>query len=102
MPDHIRFILRHAAWGGLVAIAFVAGLLVLNVGNLWHLVTHTSEGMLAVIVLTILCWITFGSVQIGIRIMALAKDDDQGGGTRAPERVASTVPIRVRADRQEG
>ncbi|MEX3014350.1 hypothetical protein [Gymnodinialimonas hymeniacidonis] len=72
MPKHIAFLLRHAAIGSLVAAVFVAMLLWMNVANLWHLVTHTSEGPLAVLVLWVLCAITFGSVQMGIRIMMLA------------------------------
>ena len=39
MPDHIKLILRHAAFGGVLALAFVGALLWLNVANLWHLVT---------------------------------------------------------------
>ncbi len=95
MPDHIKFILRHAAYGGVIAVVFVGTLLTLNVANLWHLVTHTAEGPLAAIVLTIFCWITFGSVQIGIRIMAMG-DGGKGGGTRSPERVKAPMPIPVR------
>jgi hypothetical protein len=49
MPDHIKLILRHAFFGFLIALAFVAGLLALNVANLWHLVTHTAEGPIAVL-----------------------------------------------------
>ncbi|ABD56326.1 hypothetical protein [Jannaschia sp. CCS1] len=97
MPEHIKMILRHAIYGGVIAVAFVGALLWMNVGNLWHLVTHTAEGPLALIVLTVLCWITFGSVQIGIRIMMMASDDDQGGGTRAPEALTRRVPVQARA-----
>lgn len=100
MPEHIKMILRHAAYGGAIALAFVGGILWMNVANLRHLVTHTAEGPLALGVLTVLCWITFGSVQIGIRIMMMADDDDKDGGKRAPEPVASldAIPVPVRAD----
>ena len=93
MPDHIKLILRHAAFGGVLALAFVGALLWLNVANLWHLVTHTSEGPFALGVLTVFCWITFGSVQIGIRIMAMGSDDSDGRGPRAP--VAEPIPVRI-------
>ncbi len=73
MPKHIAFLLRHAAIGSLVAAVFVALLLWMNVANLWHLVTHTREGPLAVAVFWVLCAITFGSVQMGIRIMMLSE-----------------------------
>ncbi|MBL4629269.1 MAG: hypothetical protein JKY00_14775 [Roseicyclus sp.] len=98
MPDHMRLILRHAAYGGVIAMAFIGALLVLNVGNLWHLVTHTTGGPLALVVMTVFCWITFGSVQIGIRIMTMG-DDKGGGGTRAPEPLPLPIPLRVETRR---
>ncbi|MBY4893201.1 hypothetical protein KUL25_10535 [Rhodobacteraceae bacterium N5(2021)] len=100
MPDYIKMILRHAIYGGVIAVAFVGALLWFNVANLWHLVTHSSDGVLALIVMTALCWITFGSVQVGIRIMMMADNDDKGGGKRAPEPVVDpmAMPIPVRAD----
>lgn len=100
MPDHIKMLLRHAALGGVISAVFVGGLLAFNVVNLWHLVTHTSGGFLALVVLFVLCWITFGSVQIGIRIMMMANDDDDhSGGRRAPEPLAIPIPVRVESRR---
>lgn len=100
MPDHIKLILRHAAYGGVISIVFVAMLLWFNVVNLWHLVTHTADGPLALVVLTVLCWITFGSVQIGIKIMMMTDDDDQGGGKRAPEPIMDPRAIPIPVDRE--
>lgn len=94
MPDHIKLILRHAALGGVIAAAFVGGVLALNVANLWHLVSQSADGPLALTVFFVLCWITFGSVQIGIAIMMMS-GDDQGGGTRAPEPLSVPIPVRV-------
>jgi len=98
MPDHIRLILRHAFFGFLIALSFVAMLLYFNVANLWHLVTHTAEGPIAVSMLVVFCTITFGSVQIGFRIMTMgeADDDDQGGKRDAaftPDAIAVPVPV---------
>lgn len=101
MPKHIKFLLRHAFVGGVVAVAFVGALLWMNVANLWHLVTHSPEGPLALIVMTAFFWITFGSVQIGIRIMMMGEDTDRGGGRRAPEQAATPVPVRVRGKRAQ-
>jgi len=101
MPDHIRFILRHAAFGVVIALAFVGMLLAFDVAGLWHLVTHTAEGPIALAVLVVLCSITFGSAQIGYKIMTLGKDtDDDHRGRRdaIPARSAMLLPIRVRAD----
>jgi hypothetical protein len=99
MPDHIKLILRHALYGFFIALGFVAMLLYFNVANLWHLVTHTAEGPIAVLMLVVFCTITFGSVQIGFKIMSMGEDDDdtdQGGKRDALpmlERVA--IPVRV-------
>jgi hypothetical protein len=97
MPEHIKFILRHAAWGGLAAVVFVALLLWFNVANLWHLVTHTAEGPIALIAMTIFFGITFGSAQVGYKIMTIGEDDTPKGGKRdaIPTQL---VPIPVRAD----
>jgi hypothetical protein len=101
MPDHITFILRHAAFGGLIALAFVGGILALDIAGIRHLVTHTAEGPLALAVFTMFCWITFGSVQVGIRIMSLG-DDENGGGTRAPQHAEAPVAVPVRIESGRG
>ncbi|AHM04199.1 hypothetical protein roselon_01835 [Roseibacterium elongatum DSM 19469] len=104
MPDHIKFILRHAFVGFLLALAFVGGLLYLNVANLWHLVTHTAEGPIATVMLIVFCTITFGSAQIGYKIMMMGEendDDDRSGGKRdaIPTLDAIAVPIPVESKR---
>jgi hypothetical protein len=99
MPDHIKMILRHGVYGFVIALGFVAGLMYYNVANLWHLVTHTAEGPIALVVFTILCTITFGSVQIGYKIMTMGEEDDEPrGGKRdaIPTFDAIPVPVRVR------
>ncbi|MGP1357911.1 hypothetical protein [Roseicyclus sp.] len=98
MPDHIKFLLRHAAFGAVLAAGFVGALLWLNVGNLWHLVTHTAEGPIAVVMLLVFCTITFGSAQIGYKIMTLGeKDDDEPrGGRRDAVRVLDAIPVPVK------
>jgi len=101
MPDHIRFILRHAAFGFVLSFAFVGMLLAFDVAGLWHLVTHTAEGPIALAVLTVLCGITFGSAQVGYKIMTMGeedKDDDQGG-KRDAVYTLDAIPVPVRAER---
>jgi hypothetical protein len=53
------------------------------VANLWHLVTHTSEGPIAVLMLVLFCTITFGSVQIGYKIMSMGEEDDEAARRQA-------------------
>lgn len=100
MPDHIKTILKHAFIGFGISVAFTAMLLVFNIGNLWHLVTHTTEGPVAVIMLVVFGTITFGSAQIGYMIMSLGEeDDDPSGGKRDALPLADPMAIPVRADR---
>ncbi|NKX43432.1 hypothetical protein [Roseicyclus persicicus] len=98
MPDHIKFILRHAAYGVVIALAFVAMLLAFDVGGLWHLVTHTAEGPIALLMLVVFCSITFGSAQIGYKIMTLGEDDDDRGGKRDAVPTLDAIPVPVRVD----
>jgi hypothetical protein len=46
----------------------------------------------------VLCSITFGSVQIGLRIMSMGQDDDTSKGGRRDMSQAQLRPIRVRHD----
>ncbi|WP_306044914.1 hypothetical protein [Nioella sp. MMSF_3534] len=97
MPDHIRMIIRHAFIGFGISVAFTVMILAFNVGNLWHLVTHTSEGPVAVLMLIVFGTITFGSAQIGYKIMSMGdEDDDQSGGKRDALPVADPVALPVR------
>lgn len=92
MPSHIRFLLKHALIGLVAAVSFVSLLLWFNVMNIWYLVTHTSEGPLALAVMTVFFVITFASVQMGVAVMALAeREDDDGPRGGTPELAVVSV-----------
>lgn len=100
MPKLVSLYIRQVLIGFALAALFVAGLLWLNVANLWHLVTHSSAGPLAVLLLVMFNGIVFSGVQFGIAIMRMAEPEDrgQGGGRRMraqPQPVA--VPVRSAA-----
>lgn len=100
MPKLIRMYITQVLIGFGIAAAFVAMLLYFNLANLWHLVTHSSSGLLAVFILWFANGIVFAGVQFAISVMRLKDDDDnQGGGRRDPIRVDMTrlVPIRQEA-----
>jgi len=100
MPDHIKMIIKHAFIGFGISVAFTVMILAFNVGNLWHLVTHTAEGPIAVLMLVVFGTITFGSAQIGYKIMSMGEesDDTDQGGKRDALPVLDAVAIPVRSD----
>ncbi|WP_417249917.1 hypothetical protein [Celeribacter sp.] len=82
MPKLVKLYITQTLIGFAVAAAFVVALLYFNVGNLWHLVTHTEGGAIAVVILWAANGIVFSGVQFGMTIMRMAEtgeDGDQGG-----------------------
>ena len=51
MPKLVSMYIRHVLIGFGLAGVFVGLLLWMNVGNLWHLVTHSDVGIMAVAML---------------------------------------------------
>lgn len=102
MPKLIRLYITHVAIGFGIAAAFVGMLLWFNVANLWHLVTHSDKGLLAVVILWFANGIVFAGVQFAIAVMRLKDDDDDGprGGHRQPmmRRDYATIPARADED----
>ena len=105
MPKLVRLYIHQVLIGFAVSAAFVSMLLYANVGNLWHLVTSTSGGLVAVTMLWVFNGIVFAGVQFGISIMRLAREDDQGGGGRRdalPVLQAQPVPVEAGKPRAAG
>ncbi|WP_026758334.1 hypothetical protein [Sediminimonas qiaohouensis] len=98
MPKLIRLYIKHVLIGFGIAGAFVAMLLYFNVASLWHLVTHSDAGLLAVVVLWFANGIVFAGVQFAIAVMNLKdEDDDDQGGKRDGIAVDLRRMIPVRA-----
>ncbi|MEM8632541.1 MAG: hypothetical protein AAGF74_15000 [Pseudomonadota bacterium] len=95
MPQLVRFYIRHTMFGFIAAAVFVTLLFAFNVANLWHLVTHTSEGWLAALLLFVFNGIVFSGVQFGIAVMALGNEQ---APPRGPRGRALLVPAPVRRD----
>jgi hypothetical protein len=94
MPPLVRFLLRHALIGLVLAVVFVGALLAFDIARLGSLIMASPIGLIAVLVLTVSVGITFASVQMGFAIMLLAdRDEDDGDGRRAP--VARLLPARA-------
>ena len=95
MPDLIRHYIRQSVIGFALAAVFVSLLLYFNVANLWHLVTHTDVGILAVFLLWLFNGIVFAGVQFGISIMSMRYDDDDDDDDDHRGMMIQTVPIPV-------
>lgn len=100
MPKLISLYIRQVAIGFAISAAFVAMLLYFNVANLWHLVSSSSEGVLAVVVMWVLNGIVFAGVQFGIAIMRMKDDGQPGGGKRSALPVMLADPVPVKIDRR--
>lgn len=97
MPELIKLYIRNVLIGFAIAAAFVAMLLWFNVMNLWHLVSTSDAGILAVVVLWFAHGVVFAGVQFAWAVMSMAEREDSGprGGTPAaiPEYRAVLVPV---------
>ena len=99
MPKLIRLYITQVLAGFGLSAIFVGLLLYFNVANLWHLVTHSSGGLIAVVMLFMFNGIVFAGVQFSISIMRMAREDEPGGGKRddLPVMPARLVPVRAEA-----
>lgn len=76
MPELVRLYIRECLLGFAIAILFSMALVIVNVGNLRHLVTSVDGGWLAFGMLAVFNGIVFAGVQFGITVMRLANDDE--------------------------
>lgn len=99
MPRLVRLYISQSLIGIGLATVFVALLLVLDVANLWYLVTHTRGGILAAIVLWVHFAAVFAGVQFAISVMRLGEveDDPEGprGGPPEPVRVTAHAGLPI-------
>lgn len=97
MPKLVRFYIKHVLIGFAIAVAFVAGLLALDVAGLRHLILTSSDGPLALGLLIFSNGIVFAGVQFAIAVMGLA--EDTSGGRGPGRRIAAlwqAVPAAIR------
>lgn len=100
MPKLVKLYIRNVAIGFGIAGAFVALLLYFNVMNLWHLVTHSDAGVLAVFILWFMNGIVFAGVQFAWAVMNLAqKDDAPRGGSPVVMHKFQSIAVQVHKPR---
>ena len=100
MPKLIRLYIKNVAIGFGLAGAFVGMLLWFNTANLWHLISTSDKGCLALLVLWGANGIIFAGVQFAIAVMNIKDDDDDEprGGLRQHVMRRDSVPIPLRVD----
>lgn len=91
----------NALWGGVLGVAFVVGVIALDLGHLRKLLTFSPDGVIALGLLIIGSIVTFASVVMGGAVMMMGRRDDRGprGGKR--ERLL-LIPVRVTAPARRG
>ena len=95
MPELVRLYIKNVIMGFGLSAVFVGALLYLNVGNLWHLISTSNVGWIALVMLVFFNGVVFAGVQFAITIMRMeAQDDEPRGGKRIP--VATSIPARVK------
>ncbi|MEM6303301.1 MAG: hypothetical protein AAF744_01180 [Pseudomonadota bacterium] len=91
----IRFFLTQAVIGFIVATVFVAVLLFLNVANLWHLISGSDVGLIALVVFWALNALVFAGAQMAVAVMLMADEEDDAprGGTPFAMRVKAVASV---------
>ena len=96
LPGAVRLFVVNALVGLGLGAAFTGALIALNIANLGHLILGAPDGWLAVLMLVWFFAITFGGVQIAIRVLLMAEfDEDPPAGRR--HRSPRPLALRARA-----
>ncbi|HHJ17360.1 MAG TPA: hypothetical protein ENJ80_11760 [Gammaproteobacteria bacterium] len=101
MPKLISLYIRNVLFGFALSGIFVGTMLYLNIANMWHLVSTSSMGWVAALMLFMFNGLVFAGVQFAIVIMRMEKDDDPKGGKRDPL-VLDYQPVAIPVDEGKG
>jgi hypothetical protein len=82
MPALVRLYIRNVIIGFGLSAVFVAALLWLDIAGLWHLISTSPQGWIAVLMLFVFNGIVFAGVQFAIAVMRMGSDDRPGGGLK--------------------
>ena len=98
MPKLIRFYIINCIIGFTLSAIFVTAIMWFNVANLWHLVSGSDIGLMAIVVFWVLNGIVFAGVQFGVAVMLMADSDDKDGGPRRGMLIPLRVPATLKTD----
>ena len=77
LPDHVKFLIRHALIGFAIGVGAVVLIVAGDVGRLGSLIAASGQRWLVLGLLGFLFGLTFGSVQMGFAIMLLPYDEEE-------------------------
>lgn len=97
MPTMIRVYIRSVLIGLLLACCFVAALLALDIAHLRHLVSSSSIGWLAVVMMVMFNTIVFAGVQFAITIMGQAEKQPPPDRGKRVSRIRQFAPVKALA-----
>ncbi len=98
MPRIARFYIMHCVIGFAAAAVFTGLIMWFNVANLWHLISGSDIGVMAIIVFWVLNGIVFAGVQFAVAVMLMADNGDRDDGPRGGSVVSVRVPAKVQTD----
>ena len=78
MPKIFRFYIRHCLIGFAISGIFIALLMYFNVANLWHLISTSDIGLMALTVFWVLNGIVFAGAQTAVAVLLMTKPEDKG------------------------
>lgn len=95
MPHLVKLYIRQVIIGYGISAAFVAGLMYLDIANLWSLISGSPVGWLALLMLWVFNGIVFAGVQFALALpKGHGEDDDRGRHDPATVFVAEPIPVR--------
>lgn len=95
MPLLIKLYIRQVIIGYVISAAFVAMLMVFDIANLWSLISGSTVGWLALLMLWVFNGIVFAGVQFALALpKGHGEDDDRGHRDALP--IALAEPIKIR------
>lgn len=77
LPRMVRYLGAHCALGAILGCLFAALLIITNVGGLRDLLEASDSPYLPLLMLYIMCALTFASIVMGIAVMAMANKSDE-------------------------
>jgi hypothetical protein len=101
MPKLIKVYLQQIAIGFALSAVFTVILVVMNVGNLGHLVLHSADGYLGAFLIFFFNGLVFAAVQFGIKIMSMGSNDDDDDEPRGGLKIGARNMIPVRIETQD-